>query len=85
MENKMAKNRKYMPPPPKEIHESDIEWLERVHTALAGIGAIAEANAEGCDVEWLAMDYSCKATLDILSDIINDFKNRIGGENGTIS
>ena len=69
----MCKNKKM-----DAVAIEDLHWLEIVRRAVDGTAAIAEANAEGCSTEWMAMQYSLESTKDIIDSIIKDYRERLG-------
>lgn len=63
--------------PIKLTHE-DLRWVKIISRSIDGLAAIAEANAEGCDTEWMAMQYSLEAVKNIMDSVMADFKDRMG-------
>ena len=59
------------------VAEEDLRWLEIIRRSIDGLAAIAEANAYGCETEWLAMQYGLEAARDIIDGTIEEFKNRL--------
>ena len=64
-------------PPPNQLNETDVEWAERVHKIVEGLAATAGCQAEACETEWLAMEYSLESLADICKSIVDDFKSRM--------
>lgn len=73
-------NTKYKMPPPIHLTDEDVRWAEVVRRSVDGLAAIAESNAEGCDVSWLAMEYGLESVRDLLDQILKDFTERIKKE-----
>lgn len=65
--------------PPDVLSDEDVRWVEIVRRSIDGLAAIAEGNAEGCEEEWMAMQYGLQSARTIVDSIIKDYKDRIGG------
>ncbi len=72
-------NNKIKLPPPNQLTAEDIHWAETVRRAVDGLAAIADANADGCATEWLAMVYGLESVRHILDDTLKDYEERIEG------
>lgn len=72
-------NNKIKLPPPIHLTDEDVRWTEMVRRSVDGLAAIAEANSEGCDTEWLAMLYGLGSVCDTLDNILKNYKERIEG------
>jgi hypothetical protein len=68
---------KYKRPPPDVLNSEDVRWLEIVRRTVDGLAAMAEAMAEGCDTEWIAMQSSLETLRDTVDSILKDYKERI--------
>ena len=56
----------------------DVRWMEIVRRTVDGLAAMAEAKAEGCDTDWIAMQASLETLRDYIVDgIIIDYKERM--------
>ena len=62
---------------PDILTDEDLRWAEIVRRSVDGLAAIAEGNAEGCDTEWMAMQYGLLSVCAIVDSIIKDYKQRI--------
>ena len=65
--------------PTDVLNSEDVRWAELLRRSIDGLAAIAEAQAEGCETEWVAMHNGLETVLDIFDGIIKDYKERIGG------
>jgi hypothetical protein len=68
---------KYKRPPPDVLNSEDVRWLEIVRRTVDGLAAMAEAMAEGCEREWMAMLYSLESLRETVGEILKDYKTRI--------
>ena len=71
------RNNKIKLPPPIHLTGEDVRWTEIVRRSVDGLAAIAESNAEGCDVSWMAMEYGLESVRELLDQILKDYNERI--------
>ena len=64
-------------PPAHVLSSEDVRWLNMVRRTVDGLAAMAEAMAEGCDTEWIAMQSSLETLRDTVDSILKDYKDRI--------
>lgn len=68
---------KFKRKPPDVLCSEDVRWVEIVRRTVDGLAAMAEAQAEGCESEWMGMFYSLDTLRDTVDGILKDYKERI--------
>lgn len=59
------------------ISADDVRWMEIILRQVDGLAALAEAQAESCNREWMSMQYSLETIAEMLKENINNMKERI--------
>lgn len=65
---------------PRLIAYEDIRWAEIHLRTVAGLAALAEAYAESCSTEWMAMHYSLESLRELMEQLVKDLKERMSSE-----
>lgn len=59
------------------LNNEDLRWLELIQDIANGLRAQAEIQAEACEVEWMAMQYSLESLGDVIKSCVDDYKERL--------
>lgn len=64
------------------LNNEDLRWLQMIRQIVDGLQAQAEIQAESCDREWMAMQYSLEGLSETIESCIVDYKERLEASNG---
>lgn len=53
-------------------HQEKMRWLNNLRRQIDGLAAQAEAQSEGCESEWMCMQYGLENALALLDSIIDE-------------
>jgi predicted metal-dependent hydrolase len=70
------------------LDNEDLRWLQMIRQIVDGLQAQAEIQAESCDREWMAMQYSLESLSETIESCIVDYKERlevVDGKNNDIN
>lgn len=63
------------------LNNEDLRWLQMIRQIVDGLQAQAEIQAESCDREWMAMQYSLEGLSETIESCIVDYKERLEASN----